>query len=189
MRVEIQRGANRIAVDGTLDEIRAILAAYWDGHSTEARSDEKSDGEPKRQKGGSAAKPRGKKRATSQSKGTPVGSTTNTDVNAFVNGMKDRADYELIENTILNGKDRWRKIRLIYGIADSELTTGDVHKILEALEVKMSLGGVSTVVNKNIRSLFTSETRKPGASPKYRLTGTAKAEFRKDIEGLGNGTD
>jgi hypothetical protein len=75
-------------------------------------------------------------------------------------------------------KDSYNKIALILWISDTPLTSGQIHRVLEALDVRMGLPQVSKGLRANISKFLTSAKRQAGGPPAtYRLSAQAKADF------------
>jgi hypothetical protein len=65
-------------------------------------------------------------------------------------------------------------------ISDTPLTSGQIHRALEALDVRIALPQVSKGLKANISKFLTSAKRQAGGPPAtYRLSAQAKADFEK----------
>jgi len=100
------------------------------------------------------------------------------DPNSIANQIKERKDFGNLQQKILHKKDSYNKIALILWISDTPLTSGQIHRVLEALDVRMGLPQVSKGLRANISKFLTSAKRQAGGPPAtYRLSAQAKADF------------
>jgi hypothetical protein len=105
-------------------------------------------------------------------------SESSYDPNTVANEIKERADFSKIERKVLHTRDRYNKVALILWLSDAPLTSGQIHRTLEALDVRISLPHVSTSLKQNISKFLTSSKRQAGGQPaSYRLSAQAKTEF------------
>ena len=99
------------------------------------------------------------------------------DVVAIANDVKENPDYSIYFQKVLSQKDVWRKIQFVLWYADEPLTSGEVARVLEALDTKADLPGVSRKLKTHSSELLTDGVRKAGSTVKYRLTSTSKQEL------------
>ena len=86
---------------------------------------------------------------------------------------------------MLHKKDVYNKLALVCMYADKPLTSGQVTKVLNALDVKADQGQISNMIKKNSGKFTASAARKKGGviRPKYKLTSHARSDFETFLNG------
>lgn len=97
----------------------------------------------------------------------------------FAGEFKSRSDYAAIADKVLNARDLWNKIRLVLYVADSPMTSGDIHKTLGQLRLKSSRRNISTKLKDKGRELITDGVRKLGSKVTYKLSQRGKGATKK----------
>jgi hypothetical protein len=103
--------------------------------------------------------------------------------NGLANKIKESEGFEQHETQILHQSDRFNKVALVCYHAGVPLTSGDIHRTLTALGVKIGLPAVSVTIKSSGNSFLNNMPRKAGATPSYQLTGKAINEFKKVLSG------
>jgi hypothetical protein len=100
--------------------------------------------------------------------------------------MKDNARYQEFAAKILHQSNRYNKVAFVVWFVDQPLTSGEIQKVLSALDDKMSLPNVSmTLKNESAKFMLTSVRTSGGLPPKYKLTAKARADFENWLAGSG----
>ena len=101
------------------------------------------------------------------------------DIMPIVNKLKERNDFTLIQERLLNKRDVWNRIRLILLDAPGPMTSGEIAKVFGGLGLRPHLPTISTKLKKNSASLLNSVPRKSGAHPRYSLSRPARSAAEK----------
>lgn len=100
------------------------------------------------------------------------------DPNEFANRVKEDPRFQTFEKKILHVKADWyNKTAFVLWLVERPLTSGQIHRALQALDITGQLARVSTALDKNANSFLTSGQRKKGATVDYRLSAKARADF------------
>lgn len=140
MRVSLKRGSHAVEIDGTLAEVQEILSQWWAPDSAATMEDSDEDGETAGPAVSKPAKPRRRKAARK------VESTSKDtfDPKAFANAIKEDAKFEKFrEKIILGAANRTLRAKFVVWHADAPMTSGQVQKVLQALDVKIDNSSVS----------------------------------------------
>lgn len=179
VKVKIRVGSSEIEVEGSKSDVDGFVENWWQRvggnpvpgqeaeDRTRTRNESKTRPPTKRKKSSASSAP-----ATSNPK-------RDFDANALANKIKDDPQFHLHEKTILHKADRFNKVAFVCYHAEKPVTSGDIHKTLLSLGVKIGLPGVSTTLGDNRNSFINSKPRKAGVTPEYELTSKALAEFKK----------
>ncbi len=169
VKVKLQHGQHSIEVEGSYEEATKLLERYWasepidagSGHGKgEAKPPTKKAVRPKQQANGEAAAPK-------------------VDANEWANTIKDDPRFDTFQTKVLHQKDVYNKLAFVaWYIGESiHLSSGDIHRILELLGVKLSLPAISTCLSKNSTKFLTAAEKGPGHSTLYKLVSKARKEF------------
>lgn len=139
------------------------------GEPDEGAVDEKAGGgAPKKKRKSAGAKPaRGE------------GASTDPDPVQIANQIKQRQDFDKIEQRILHARDVWDKIRLVLLIVNEPLTSGSIAEVLSQFKLKTDITSVSRTLTKNRGSLAPTGRVVRGGRPGYELTGPARRRAEK----------
>ncbi|MCK4624519.1 MAG: hypothetical protein KAV00_04355 [Phycisphaerae bacterium] len=160
-------GEDELEITGPPAYVEEKIAEFVAQHS-------QAQGDPPSKKRKQRRVRKNHKQPASESKANAV------DITAIVNRLKDQENYTLIQDRVLHKKDLWNKMRMVFLLVDDYLTSGDIHKVIAALDVKVSLSSVSIKMKDMIGSLLTSAPRKAGGAPtRYKLSGPAKSSAQK----------
>lgn len=182
VKIRLRSGAKEIEIEGARADVDDLLNRWWQGSSdTTPGDDDDHDDEDGSTDRPSAKRPRAKTRRNQKRSTEPTNSDSSFDANSIVNEIKERDQFDAIERKIVRvAGERYNKIALTLWIVDAPLTSGQIHRILESLDIRISLSAVSTTLKTNMSKFITSAQRRKGGPPAtYRLTATAKAEFEK----------
>jgi hypothetical protein len=175
LRMKLQIGSRKVSAEGSRADVEAMIEKWWP--SLISQEIEENESEQKTSsKRTSSTKRLSRPKAPSSKPSDEAGSF---DVNALANLIKEHESSEAIVEKIINAKgDYFHKVALVLWVADEPLTSGQIHKVLEALDVKIDLPSVSKALKNNSANFITSSQRKAGGKPSdYRLTAKAKVEF------------
>jgi len=126
----------------------------------------------------------GKKPARRRESGTPDPVDKGFDAQRLANQLKDRQDFALVSDRILHKRDLEGKLRLVLLAADEMLSSGDIHNALSCFDIKTSLSSVSRKLREMAPKLISSQKRERGAHPKQKLSGPARKEAEKWLDGV-----
>ena len=99
------------------------------------------------------------------------------DAQAVVNALKERPDFGKIEERILHPRSLGSKVRLILLTVNGDVTSGDITRVLQGLDLKVGLPRVSEKLKTMSGSLIGSTKRGQGVPTRYKLTAPARSEF------------
>ena len=179
MKVSIQTGASSISIEGDLAEVLEVLANYWNPATNETGSEDGEEGgplvDPERQTKRKTRKNRNAKKPSGATKGGANGETR-LDANALSNSIKAHPKFQEIKEKILDVKADWKtKCLLVAWIADVPISSGDVHRVLQELRIRVGLPQLSTALSINSTEFLTEPG--PNNSTNYLLTASAKKAF------------
>lgn len=185
LKVRIRAGNDEIEVEGERADIDQLLEKWWGTRQPTPETSQQRDT-------GNAG--RNRKATRSTSKKTPSSRQSqgsddpnSFDAHAFANRVKEDDRIQLFQSKIINVRADWyNKTAFVLWFADTPLTSGQIHKALDALDVKGAIQRVSNALARNMNSFITSEQRKAGATPEYRLAATAKTNFEDWLLGATN---
>ena len=180
IKLKLRAGDREIEVEGSRAEIDEILKTWWYSAPPEATPV-------------SRVKARGNQSRARRAEGISQTSKANGgdnsrdafDFHGLAMTMKEDPRFFVFENEILHGMDQWRKVELVLWYVDRPLTSGQIHKILDSLDIKTTLPALSTVLKRKGMNLISNQQRRAGGTPPtYRLTSQAKNEFEKWLKQL-----
>lgn len=164
-----------ITVEGSPDEIRAILSHY--------------DAAGKSAVPASVSKSRKSKKTKAHVVTVPESETTSA-VMEIVNSIKESDDAEAIETNILDRSSQIDRILLPLYISNKYhsnrfvLTTGEIAKVLMELGVPISTPNVSTAISSSASKYVVGNTaRKKGQPVRYKLTRRGVQYMTSVVEG------
>lgn len=172
LKVRLRSGEAEIEIEGSRGDIDQLLELWWPPARTNAPFGSNSKNPPK-------VKRPSKPTAKSASSSEPAEATL--DVNAIANLVKESEHFSAIENKILHAPgQRYNKLAFAIWFVDQPLTSGDIHRLLSALGVRIDLSAVSVGLKTNLKKLTTDKARKKGGAPAaYQLTSKARSDFEK----------
>ncbi|QYC10349.1 hypothetical protein [Brevundimonas nasdae] len=171
MRVSLKRGSQAVEIEGTLKEIQEILDQWWttDPSAIDDAEDDTDVGNKPETKPAKARKRRPVRKTES------VSTKDNFDPRIMANAIKEHAKFEIFrEKIILGSANRTQKSKFVIWHADTPMTSGQVQKVLQALDVKIDASNVSRGLSSARTDFITSEGT---FGPEYKLTARARAEF------------
>ncbi|MBP7704966.1 MAG: hypothetical protein KA105_06730 [Caulobacter sp.] len=173
MRVRLQRGASSIEIDGEFSEVQQILDRWW--VSSAAEEDEPENEVPAAKQSG---KGEGKaRRRRSAPRAASAVAKDGFDPRDIANKIKEDARFTTFrEKIILGDANRTQKAKFVVWFSDSPMSSGQVHKVLQAIDVGIDVSTVSKGLSA-ARSDFIVTDGTYGSE--YRLTARAKEEFEK----------
>lgn len=172
VRVKLKSGNNEIEVEGSKTEVDQLLGIWWSRLTGDLEPPSPSP------KDRSPRKPhKSAKRPDTQTANDKNGDKK-IDAVQLANSIKERSDFKALQTHVLHKKDMYNKIALICLQADGHLTSGDITRVFRELDLKGSLGNVSTCLKTNSAKFVTTGSRRAGGEiARYKLTSHAKAEF------------
>jgi hypothetical protein len=172
VRVKLKSGNNEIEVEGSKTEVDQLLDHWWFRLAGDQEPLSPSPKDP------SPRKPRQSARSPDTKKTNGKSGDKKIDAVQLANSVKERGDFKSLQKHVLHKKDMYNKIALICLQADDHLTSGDITRVFRELDLKGSLGNVSTCLKTNSAKFVTTGSRKAGGEiARYKLTSHAKAEF------------
>jgi hypothetical protein len=155
-----------VQIEGNADEIQKIISLH-------------KPTEPSSPKVLHKPKPRKPKPKTNQNE-----SESKIDISGLVNFIKEQDEFPIIEQKILDKKDRMPKILMSFYYASNffetpYLTTGNVETITDQFGAKIKTSNISTTIKGNLKYFSQDQVRKKGALLKYKLNRTGVQEFEK----------
>jgi hypothetical protein len=171
MKVRIERGTNIIEVEGAFDEVERILSLVWlpglSGAIETEASDTPADDRPRK------LPKKSPKRATKAS----APSSDGFDATTILNDMKSDPRYEIFRTkVILSPKMLKEKVKLASWFThELPLTSGNIHKILAGLGIKVDPSAVSRTLTGHAKHEYLKVSTSP--QPTYRLSAPGHAAF------------
>lgn len=171
MRVSLKRGVHAVEIEGTLAEVQEILSRWWTPDSAGAEdAQDEEDSSPKADAKLSKAR---KRRSVRKAEGTSA--KDNFDPRSISNAVKEDPRFEKFrEKIILGSPNRTMRAKFVIWHADTPMTSGQVQKVLQALDVRIDTSTVSRGLSSARSDFIISEGT---FGPEYKLTARAKAEF------------
>jgi hypothetical protein len=174
IKIRLKTGNREIEVEGSSSKVDSLLEKWWKSseNGNDGRDDDERDSPPKEVPKGNA------RRGQSRSAVAPKDASNDSfNPQELVNKMRNDERYPKFEEKVLHARDRANKIKLVAWYSTDSLTSGDIHKVLTGLGVRIHLPGVSSVIKSHQRDFTQSATRSRGAKIHYELTGQAKKAF------------
>lgn len=182
VKVKIRINEAEFEAEGSRDDVDGMLGVWWEKVLSLPDSLEKSAADDPIE-ASSAKKSRVSK---SRSRRAPKQDTTDSqkfDANALANRIKQLPNAEVLTQHVWHEKDTYNKVALVCLLAEQPLTSGDIHRVLTSLQIKIDLPRVSTTLKKNATKFLNSAPRKlGGAAPRYELTSAAAGALRQVID-------
>ena len=182
MKIKLKSGNEEIEVEGSKPEVDHALKEWWTRLGHQLHTGGGKGGKPKESTKRSAHGGKGK--AQSQ-----VGGSDDESLNPveIANAIKEDQKYALYEGHILHRKNFYNKMALVSMYSNTPLTSGEVAKVLRALDVKADRGNTSNQLKKNSGKFLATAARKKGGKgkvPRYKLTSSARAKFEAWLKDL-----
>ncbi len=166
MRAKLKSGNYEIEAEGRKAEVDKLLEDWWKRLNV---------ANPAREAPAPKRSPKAKGRTSHSGNG---GDGTNFDPIPLTNTIKEDARHSTYEAHVLHKKDMYNKIALVCLVAGKPLTSGEIAKTLQALDLKADQGNVSRAIKANSGKFLSTSVRKKGAAPpRYKLTSKARKEF------------
>lgn len=182
VKVKIRVQDAEFEAEGSRDDVDSMLEIWWEkvlGHNRDQPIPKNSIGEQ-------ISKPRRSKVNRSRQASSASESTSATpkfDTNRLANEIKQNSRAVVFTEKVWHQTDRYNKIALVCMLARQPLTSGEICKVLAALQIKIALSGVSNALAKNSTKFLNSAPRKSGGEiARYSLTSTAEVALKKLID-------
>jgi hypothetical protein len=158
VKIRLKAGNWEIEIEGPRSDVDELLDRWWAQKNREYSPPTSADKDPEDHHGASGFDP-----------------------NRTANEIKQRPDLATVERKIIQAHGSYyEKIAFVLSVVDAPLTSGQIHKTLEALDIRISLPNVSSTLKRNMSKFLTSaQRRKGGEPPTYRLTAQAKSDLEK----------
>jgi hypothetical protein len=173
IKMELQAGSSSIKLEGEIDDVERILAAYWHPRSNVDQSEGATGNAGHQDLSGKRRTKRSQSKSTT---GDPVSSRTEgLDAEQIANNIKIHPSFGQFKSKILSVKGDWiSKCKMVALVANTPITSGDVGRVLTILRVKFSLPRLSEALSGNSADFLTQ-----GVSPvRYTMTSVAEDEFK-----------
>lgn len=176
MKFKLSDGDCTFSFEGELEEAQALLETYWKPNKSSLPSKlESEDAEPVVEK--PQSKPRTQRRRSSgKLTGAAAASAASVSIDAqeLANKIKQSEHFDSVKTKILDQKADWiQKCRMTAYFSDVPITSGDVHRLMEAFKIRSQLPKLSSTLSQNSSEFLTS-----GGNPKkYELTQIATEKF------------
>ena len=103
----------------------------------------------------------------------------------IANNIREDEQFSLFETKVIQAAgDPLHKAQFVLWFVDEGLTSGQVHRTLNALNIRVDLPTISRTLKKNY--FLPSGQRGKGAPVTYKLTAKADADFEKWLAGEGS---
>lgn len=185
LKIKLKSGAREIEIEGQRADVDALLEAWWSNDGAVDRGQATADSEsplPRSKSGKSGKRPRLPRKEAASENEEPE----QLNANGIANQIKESERFDLITQKILHATgDYYNKAAFVCWFVNAPLTSGQVHKVLIALHVRVVLPRISEAFKKNMGSFITSGTRGVGKAITYQLTSKARADFEKWLEDRG----
>jgi hypothetical protein len=172
VKIRLQRGDRSIDVEATTyEEASKIIDRYW---NIEPVSTGSQRAEPRK-----VAKTK-----TSRSNTGEKSESADSKINAadWANKIKEDDQLKVFEEKILHKDDVYNKTAFVsWFLEDIFITSGDIHRILEALNVKIEMGTISNCLKRTSRN-FIIQNGQSKKAKRYKLTGPSRKEVQKLID-------
>jgi hypothetical protein len=184
IKVRLRAGQREIEIEGSRKDVDDLLTKFWSDSwlATEPLLTENGD-HGVEQLEQFAKRTLGKKKRKPirdvGGKSGPKAAESAFDPTAIVNRIKEDERHETFQKKIVQVRgDPYHKAAFVAWFADTPLTSGQIHKVLEGLGVKVSLPRLSGTLSENSHDLITSGKRSRGGAPiTYHLSSPAKTAF------------
>lgn len=176
MKVRIQHGTRAIEVEGDQSEVEAILDKWWatDG-TTEAAND---DGEAEIEQ----TTPRRKtaKRRVTRAPATPRENASKINAEEVANHIREHAKFSALNAKFILGEcSRADRAKFVaWAVGDTPVTTGDVHRVMQALGVKFDAATATRAIGDSKNEYIKDSS---GPQTTYRLTVAARHAFEQKL--------
>ena len=175
VKLRLKDGSREFEGEGSLADIESLLAKVWFGEALKERA-----GSSKLPPETNIHKPSQSKRSNSNEGADESG----FDANEFANKLKNDELFPKIEKNIINPRGKvLNKVTFVLWHANVPLTSGQIHKSLSLLRVKIDLPSISNCLSKNSKNFILSKPRTNGGPPsQYSLSAPALSEFNALID-------
>jgi len=174
IKLRLKDGEREIEVEGVKEDIDSILDRWWLGGAF-LPDDIRDQGENRVTPPAKKKTPRRARKVAKEKKETPPQSPE-LEPHAVANRVKEDERFDRIQKKILHvAADYIHKAAFVLWFVNKPLSSGQVHKILQALDIRVGQPRVSEALKDH--SFIASGQRARGVSVEYRLTARAKAEF------------
>lgn len=173
MRVSLKRGGDSIEAEGTLAEIKEVLGLWWNPAASSSNGVEEEplkNPEGKQDaKGGKSQKRRVARKADT------AGPKDDFDPRVIANAIKEDDRFEtFLDKIILGSANRTQRSKFVIWHADKPMTSGQVQKVLQTLDVRIDPSTVSKGLSASRTDFITSEGT---FGSEYKLTARARSDF------------
>ena len=170
IRIRLRSGEHEIEIEAPRNDLDALLERWWASEGLKTQSGTTKSHHAKKKS----------RAATNPVTASQTRAEDHFDELGVANRLKEEQRFPKITEKVLHAGSQLQKVTLVCWYVDSEVTSGNIQRILEMLGVKISLPDVSKILKKHQNKFITPVKRKAGgAIPKYKLTSKARADFEK----------
>lgn len=164
VKIKLKAGSNEFEAEGTMEAVDALLAKWWGPtkHHGFTHRENAREIEPNR-----------------STSGADEPDTSGFDATAVANSLKENAQFPLLNKKIILAKgEYYNKIAMVLWYYNKAMTSGEIHKVLTCLSVKITLPNLSNTISRNnSKFLHEGQRKRGGSQTRYRLTASAIAQF------------
>lgn len=178
MRVKIERGSSVIEIEGDLNEVERVLERWWTPQASNAASQDPEEAQAPADAEGKRPR-RAIRRVSRQPRPASTPAANGFDADEVVAKMKNDSRYEqFVRKVIISPKGRSEKVKLVsWFVGETPLTTGNVHRVLQRLGVKIDPSSVSRAMSGDAKHDYI--VSRTGPQPTYALSVIARANFER----------
>ncbi|MCI9882011.1 MULTISPECIES: hypothetical protein [Methylobacterium] len=162
VKIKLRSGSREIEIEASRSDVDELLAAWWivTDHGVEeaaAKRDELPIGAPSIIP--PDRKPVTRKKTAAKRSNSSAGQSNASawDPNDLANKIKEHPNFSAVEKKVIHAEnDFYNRSAFIISQADEPMSSGQVHKVLEALHVRVGLPRISTALSNNKRHFITS---------------------------------
>ena len=181
VKVRIRIDNSEFEAEGSRDDVDTMLGVWWEKVLTQ--SEEPNEASRLPTDAAKAKRPKAAKSRTNPAANGRSADNEKFDANQLANKIKQLPNASALTKSVWHTKDRYNKVALVCMMANQALTSGDIHRVLEALQIKIGLPAVSVAISKNANKFLNSAPRKAGGTvPQYTLTSAAAAALQQVID-------
>jgi len=154
---------------------QALVGALRIRQEGETQQDAEEPKTPERTtaKGGAPKPKKAEERAAAETR--TQGGSASEKAQGITDEIKNRPNFDKIEERVLHGGNAWDQIRLVLLAHDDNLTTGEVLSVLQGgFDLAAKKSTISETLKRNSGSLLRTGPRKKGVRTGYKLSSPAR---------------
>lgn len=176
MKVRIHQGQREIEIEGDQAEIEAILDKWWTTTPEGLPTGDEADADPDV----APPKRRQAKRKAPRATNAPRESVSKVNAEEVANRIREHSNFsDLNSRFILGDASRAERAKFVaWAVGDVPITSGDVHRVLQALGVKFDAATATRAIGDSKNEYIKDST---GPQLTYRLTTAARHAFEQKL--------